>query len=76
VTAESIETADVEADDNPPIAHCYCDPCNAGREIATSICGMGHKPTSDLRMDWPANEQHCVVCEAMEYQPCPKCGAS
>jgi hypothetical protein len=73
-TVERTEAADVEADDQPPIAHCYCEVCNEGEEIATSMCGTGHKPSRDLRhRRWLRDEQPCVVCAAMEYQPCPRC---
>ena len=75
-TAEPVTITD-EADQapQPPIAHCYCGRCNAQREIAESVCGLGHKPRAELYFgDWPAGAQVCTVCADLEPVGCPRCG--
>lgn len=72
---EVVETTTTDDGTRPPLAHGYCPKCNAGVEIAVSICGMGRKPRAELYLgDWPAGVQVCTVCADLEFKACPRCG--
>ena len=76
MSAQPVEVIDeTDIGSKPPVAHCYCFPCNRGRDVAVSVCGEGRKPVAALRMTWPPGTQVCVICAEMENQACPRCGS-
>lgn len=74
-----LEIVEIPEDSGKPrTAHCYCRVCNPDVQrghvdIATALCGFVGRDL-DTHVDWPTGKQVCVVCEDLEYKPCPGCG--